>query len=134
MKIWDNLSCGSNYGPKIEIDVPGYRCETLYHGPFHRGTVLIWDNNGENRWGAKNLGGVSGFQVRPFGIYDSYRRRYFGTQIFFRIIGGGGDDFCPKVLTIYCKDGKIYQSVDMNGWFDDTKGGNKWRKAYRKRS
>ena len=121
LSIWDDNYCGSNYGPKIEI----FDRQTSYHGPFHRGTTLIWDNNGENRYGGKNLGGVSGFQVYPRSCV-SYLSP---TCIWFRIVGGGGDDFCPKTLTIYCKDGTKYVTgYDMTDWVDSKKGGG-WRKA-----
>jgi len=69
LDIWGHDYCGSNYGPYIEIlSKNGEKRNTYYHGPFSSGTTLIWDNNGENRYGGKNLGGVSGFQVKPFQI------------------------------------------------------------------
>ena len=127
MSIWNNNYCGSNYGPKIEISSIGdqrIERQTHYHGPFSSGTTLIWDNNGENRWGAKNLGRVSGFQVYPVAVPIRRPTDYF---IFFKIIGGGGDDFCPKTLTIYCNDGTKYAKYDMKGWFDNRKGRGWWK-------
>ena len=132
LDIWDGNYCGSNYGPYIEIKsfsrkyrVGFQKRHTYFHGPFSSGTTLIWDNNGENRYGGKNLGGVSGFQVYPRSCV-SYLSP---TCIWFRIVGGGGDDFCPKTLTIYCKDGTKYVTgYDMKDWVDSKKGGG-WRKA-----
>ena len=123
LQIWGHDYCGSNYGPYIEIQSKnGEKRNTYFHGPFSLGTTLIWDNNGENRYGGKNLGGVSGFQVYPSGLEGTY---YY---IKFRIVGGGGDDFCPKRLTIYTKDGTKYQKGWMDDWVDNKKGGG-WRKA-----
>ena len=143
LDIWDTYYCGSNYGPYIEIESQnGEKRHTHFHGPFSKGTTLIWDNNGENRWGARNLGGVAGFQVTPFLDLEAGQEIYSGNlfqgrdwyYIKYRIIGGGGDDFCPKQVTFHTTDGKKY--IDgtryKNGmwglWVDNTKG-NEWRKA-----
>ena len=128
LEIWGNNYCGSNYGPYIEIrSANGEKRHTYFHGPFSSGTTLIWDNNGENRYGGKNLGGVSGFQVKPFQIQS--KSPYFGSSVIkFRIVGGGGDDFCPRTLTIYTKDGMKYQKYRMEDWVDNNKG-DEWRIA-----
>ena len=138
LSIWGSVpftgyGCGSNYGPYIEIQSKnGEKRNTYFHGPFSAGTTLIWDNNGENRYGGKNLGGVSGFQVTPFYRSRSFYPRPYAPvhhYIKYRIVGGGGDDFCPKKLTIYCKDGTKYVTgYDMTDWVDSKKGGG-WRKA-----
>ena len=138
LDIWDGNLCGSNYGPYIEIASFSnkYRIgikkrHTYFHGPFSSGTTLIWDNNGENRYGGKNLGGVSGFQVTPFYRSRSFYPRPYAPvhhYIKYRIVGGGGDDFCPNVLTIFTKDGTVYKSGPMKDWVDDKKG-NGWRTA-----
>ena len=133
LSIWGHNYCGSNYGPYIEIQSRnGEKRNTYFHGPFSAGTTLIWDNNGENRYGGRNLGGVSGFQVDP--LYFPVAQwtpfnpsTHYGMK--FRFVGGGGDDFCPKTLTIYCKDGTKYVTgYDMKDWVDSKKGGG-WRKA-----
>ena len=132
LEIWGNNYCGSNHGPYIEIrSANGEKRNTYFHGPFSSGTTLIWDNNGENRYGGKNLGGVSGFQVNPYAKRRySLRLRADTTEFFiwFRIVGGGGDDFCPKNLMIYCNDGTIYKKYVMRDWVDNKKGGG-WRLA-----
>ena len=126
LDIWDNAYCGSNYGPYIEIiSGGGEKRHTYFHGPFSSGTTLIWDNKGENRYGGNNLGELSGFQVTPFP--DSYHRPK-DYYIMFQIVGGGGDDFCPKTLTIYTNDGTKYKKSGMKDWADDKFSG--WRKAW----
>ena len=156
MDIWNSAYCGSNYGPKIEIESQnGEKRQTMFHGPFSKGTTLIWDNNGENRWGARNLGGVAGFQVKAFVDWSLQPddRRVYWYYIKYRIVGGGNDLFCPKTLTIHTTDGRIFKNgihgggherssrsqwqndginyygmVVMNDWVDDKKG-VKWRQA-----
>ena len=133
MDIWDGNLCGSNYGPYIEIKSFSHKYRigfkkrhTYFHGPFSSGTTLIWDNNGENRYGGKNLGGVSGFQVKLFRDHSSSTRPGM-PGIKFRIVGGGGDDFCPRRLTIYTKAGYKFEKF-MQEWVDNEKG-NEWRMA-----
>merc|ERR1711963_1362904 len=71
MDIWNRNWCGSNYGPYIEIESQnGEKRHTHFQGPFSKGERLIWDDNGENRWGAMNLGRVAGFQVKTFVEYS----------------------------------------------------------------
>ena len=132
LEIWNSYYGGSNYGPKIEIiSQNGEKRQTLFHGPFSKGTTLIWDKNGENRYGHNNLGGVSGFRVKPFLDTKERSQRYYTK---FRIIGGGGDDFSPKMLTIYSTDGMQYNSFHgrhgryIRFWTDNVKG-NFERKA-----
>ena len=121
MDIWDSASCGSNYGPYIEVQsANGEKRNTAFHGPFSKGTKLIWDNNGENRWGTQLLRKVDEFQVTPRnGI------------IMFRFVGGGDDAFCPKTLTIFTKDGKRFVRSGMTDWVRKGQGEN-WRDAYEK--
>merc|ERR1712029_790624 len=91
LDIWDTYYCGSNYGPYIEIESQnGEKRHTHFHGPFSKGTTLIWDNNGENRWGAMNLGGLSGFQVKAFVDYSLQPNdaRVYWYYIKYRIVGG----------------------------------------------
>jgi len=127
LTIWNRNYCGSNYGPYIEIQSKnGEKRNTYFHGPFSLGTTLIWDNNGENRYGGKNLGGVSGFQVKLFRDHSSSTRPGM-PGIKFRIVGGGGDDFCPRRLTIYTKAGYKFEKF-MQEWVDNEKG-NEWRMA-----
>ena len=138
LDIWDSAYCGSNYGPYIEIESQnGEKRHTMFHGSFSKGTTLIWDNNGENRWGARNLGRVAGFQVTPF-LFSGFGPQSWHPDvgvntpyIKYRIIGGGGDDFCPKQLTFYTTDGKKYMDgkrYTMDDWVDNETGGE-WRKA-----
>jgi len=136
LQIWGDDYCGSNYGPYIEIQSRnGERRNTYFHGPFSKGTTLIWDNKGENRYGGRNLGGVSGWQVEPlyfpYGEWTPFNPlTHYGMK--FRIVGGGGDDFCPHTLKIYTKDGKEYGRYYMEDWVDNKKGGG-WRLALQKR-
>ena len=85
LDIWGDDYCGSNHGPYIEIlSKNGEKRNTYFHGPFSSGTTLIWDNNGENRYGGKNLGGVSGFQVDP--LYFPFNpSTHYGIKILIQI-------------------------------------------------
>ena len=93
--------CGSNYGPRIEIQSGnGATRRTYWQAPFSKGTTLEWSNrNGK-------LGGVSGFQVTP------YVDKYFALTHYYiniRIIAGGKDQFCPRNIYVYTYGGTIYE-------------------------
>ena len=140
MRIWYDDWCGSNYGPYIEIEsYNGEKRRTHFHGPFSKGERLIWDNNGENRWGAKNLGGLTGFQVTTIverAVLDP--NHYRNTYIKYRMVGGGSDYFCPLWVTFYTTDGYEYKE-DLRSYtgylslWVNNRYGNGWRAARRDR-
>merc|ERR1739848_424071 len=94
MSIRSQTGCGGN-GVKIKLTNPGGSCETIASGRFSTGTFYVWREEQKNF-----RSGCNEFITDPTTTMVQVQT--------------AGELFCPKTVTVFSKDGRIFQSL-MDG-------------------
>ena len=138
LEIWDNDWCGTDKGPTFQIRTKDGTTRTTYlsFDPVSKGSTLQWDHSNEK------LGSVNGLQLPCLYINGRYRyaacespnvndyidgnhipnAKGYAPNLFFKLIGNSGDDFCPKKFEVVTYDGTVYRSPKIYKWVDNKKG------------